>query len=315
MWPQRKGFTLGLNRLPTHLAETDKTPLNSLGKPEVREALKIFLEPISKLPTAVDRITMSNDSAQGRAVGAHPGSFSGGENCRWTSWAQTDSDPLCARSGAVILNTGAQWHMLPQSFPNYKTVHRRFQTWCRDEVLRRVLTDVANELRDRGALNEEECFIDATFVMAKGGGSEIGITKRGKGIKIMAIVDRHRLPLSVSTHAANHHEVRLVQLCFDFYMIEAKPENLIGDRAYDSDTLDADCEGWHRDDRAASGQPKQAAYARSAKVNPLHATLARRALLRLDSMAAPDPHSLEYHAHNFLGFVQLACLVILFKRF
>ncbi len=45
-------------------------------------------------------------------------------------------------------------------------------------------------------------------------------------------------PLSVSTHAANHHEVRLVQLCFDFYMIEAKPEELIGDRAYDSDPLD-----------------------------------------------------------------------------
>src|SRR5215510_10489572 len=110
-----------------------------------------------------------------------------------------------------ILNTGAQWHMLPQSYPNYKTVHRRFQTWCRDEILRRVLTDVANELRDRGALNEEECFIDATFVMAKGGGLEIGATKRGKGMKIMAIVDHHGLPLSVSTHAANHHEVRLVQ--------------------------------------------------------------------------------------------------------
>jgi len=30
-----------------------------------------------------------------------------------------------------ILNTGAQWHMLPQSYPNYKSVHRRFQTWCR----------------------------------------------------------------------------------------------------------------------------------------------------------------------------------------
>src|SRR6516225_3720506 len=46
-----------------------------------------------------------------------------------------------------ILNTGAQSHMLPQSYPNYTTVHRRFQTWCRDEVLRRVLTEVANELR------------------------------------------------------------------------------------------------------------------------------------------------------------------------
>ena len=60
----------------------------------------------------------------------------------------------------------------------------------------------------------------------------------------MAIVDRHGLPLSVSTHAANHHEVRLVQLCFDFYMIEARPENLIGDRAYDCDPLD---EELHRD--------------------------------------------------------------------
>jgi hypothetical protein len=104
-----------------------------------------------------------------------------------------------------------------RAIPNYKTVHRRFQTWCGNEVLRHVLTDVANELRDRGALDEEECFIDATFVMAKGGGADVGATKRGKGMKIMAIVDRHGLPLSVSTHAANHHEVRLVQLCFDWF--------------------------------------------------------------------------------------------------
>src|SRR5580700_11614417 len=76
-----------------------------------------------------------------------------------------------------ILNTGAQWQMLPQSYPNYKTVHRRFQIWCRDEILRRVLTDVANELREKGALDEEECFVDATFVMAKGGGAEVGTTK------------------------------------------------------------------------------------------------------------------------------------------
>ena len=51
-----------------------------------------------------------------------------------------------------ILNTGAQWHMLPQCYPNYKTVHRRFQTWCRYEVLRDILVDVANTLRERGGL-------------------------------------------------------------------------------------------------------------------------------------------------------------------
>jgi transposase len=60
-----------------------------------------------------------------------------------------------------ILNTRAQWHMLPQSYPNYKTVHRRFQSWCHREILRQVLTGVANELRDKGVLDEEESFIDA----------------------------------------------------------------------------------------------------------------------------------------------------------
>jgi transposase len=40
--------------------------------------------------------------------------------------------------------------MLPQCYPNYKTVHRRFQQWFRDEVLRAVLTDLANTLRDDG---------------------------------------------------------------------------------------------------------------------------------------------------------------------
>ena len=133
--------------------------------------------------------------------------------------------PTCKVLEAVlwILNTGAQWHMLPQSYPNYKTVHRRFQNWCRDETLRNVLTDLANTLRDEGGIDESECFIDAMFSSAKGGGEGIGPTKRGKGVKILGIVDRHGLPLSVSTHAANHHEVTLVQLSIDFYMIEAKP--------------------------------------------------------------------------------------------
>jgi transposase len=129
--------------------------------------------------------------------------------------------------------------MLPQGYPNYKTVHRRFQQWCREETLRKVLTDLANTLREEGEIDDSECFIDATFAWAKGGGEEIGPTRRGKGVKIMAIVDRHGLPLAVTTHAANRHEVTLVQLTFDFYMIEAKPQNLIGDRAYDSDPLDA----------------------------------------------------------------------------
>ena len=71
-----------------------------------------------------------------------------------------------------ILNTGAQWQMLPQCYPNYKTAHRRFQKWCENEVIRAALTDLANALREQGAVDESECSIEATFASAKGGGKK-----------------------------------------------------------------------------------------------------------------------------------------------
>ncbi|MCS6287613.1 MAG: transposase [Nitrospira sp.] len=178
-----------------------------------------------------------------------------------------------------ILNTGAQWHLLPQCYPNYKTVHRRFQQGCQRAVLREVLTQLANTLRDEGALDERESFIDATFA------------------------------------AANHHEITLVQLSFDFYMLEAKPEHLIGDRAYDSDGLDADLHhdgvnliAPHRSTRKLKTQDGRhlRRYQRRWLVERFFAWLQwkRRLLIRW-----------EYYAANFLGFVQLACITMLLKRF
>lgn len=46
-------------------------------------------------------------------------------------------------------------------------------------------------------------------------------------MKVLTIVDRPGRPLFVGTHAANHHEVTLVHLSFDFYMPEAKSEYVI----------------------------------------------------------------------------------------
>jgi hypothetical protein len=114
--------------------------------------------------------------------------------------------------------------MLSQSYPSYKTVHRRFQAWCRDEILRRLLRDIANELRDRGALGQGW--------RGRDWGNETRKRHENHGDCLSPWI------IAIGTHAANHHEVRLVQLCFDFYMIKAKPENLNGDRAYDSDPLD-----------------------------------------------------------------------------
>jgi hypothetical protein len=84
-----------------------------------------------------------------------------------TNYAKADGSDRwskeCARGS--VEHQGSENHRKVR--PNSYSV-----TWCRDEVLRRVLMDVANELRDKGALDEAECFIDATFVMAKGGGAE-----------------------------------------------------------------------------------------------------------------------------------------------
>jgi transposase len=89
-----------------------------------------------------------------------------------------------------ILNTGAQWHLVPPCSPNYHTVPRRVQHWCRSAVLRGLLVDLAHALREDGALDVTACFLDASFAPAQGGGAQSGLTKRGKGVKILAIVDR-----------------------------------------------------------------------------------------------------------------------------
>ena len=71
------------------------------------------------------------------------------------------------------------------------------------------------------------------------GGSAVGPTRRGKGSKIMAISDGHGLPLAVHVASASPHETKLVEVTFEQRFLAETPERLIGDRAYDSDPLDA----------------------------------------------------------------------------
>jgi transposase len=156
----------------------------------------------------------------------------------------------------------------------------------------------------------------ASFASAKGGGDQIGPTKRGKGVKILAIVDRQGLPLSVSTHAANHHEVTLVQLSLDFYMIEAKPDNLIGDRAYDSDELD---ENLHQQGIEMIAPPRKNRKRRTTQDGRRLRRYERRWIVeRFFAWMQWHRRLLvrwEYYAENFLGFVQLASMLILLWQF
>jgi len=147
-------------------------------------------------------------------------------------------------------------------------------------------------------------------------GSGVGPTKRGKGSKIMAIADRHGLPVAVHVVSASPNEATLVEPTLQRRFLRQTPERLIGDKAYDSDPLDQrvrEClhveliapHRWNRSRPATQDGRVLRRYRRRWKIERLFAWLHnyRRIVTRW-----------EYYPENFLGMVQLACTVILLRH-
>ena len=143
----------------------------------------------------------------------------------------------------------------------------------------------------------------------------MGKTKRGKGSKIMAIADRSGLPVAVHVSSASPHEVTLAESTLAARFVADEPERLIGDKAYDSDTLDAQLAergieviAPHRSKRvkpATQDGRKLRRYKRRWKAERLNAWLQnyRRIVVRY-----------EHKVENYLGFVHLACIRILLNH-
>src|SRR5271169_5231741 len=147
-------------------------------------------------------------------------------------------------------------------------------------------------------------------------GSRVGPTKRGKGSKIMAIADRHGLPLAVHVVSASPNEATLVEPTLERRFLRETPQRLIGDKAYDSDPLDQRVREnfcveliaphrWNRSKPVTQDGRALRRYRRRWKIERLFAWLHnfRRIVVRW-----------EYHAENFLAMIQLACAVILLRH-
>ncbi|MFZ1138480.1 MAG: IS5 family transposase [Candidatus Sulfotelmatobacter sp.] len=213
-----------------------------------------------------------------------------------------------------VLRTGAPWADVPDRYPSYQTCHRRFQQWVRSGMMRGVLEALAIELRARGGLDVKEAFIDGSFAPAKKGDRKFGKTKRGKGTKIMAVADRHGLPVSVCVESATPHEVKLATSTLVQMIVSEAPQNLIGDNAYDSDKLDTELRRYgieliapHRSNRKNTSQDlrRMRRYRRRWKIERLFAWLQnfRRLVVRY-----------ERYAENFLGMLYLGCWIILLRH-
>jgi transposase len=147
-------------------------------------------------------------------------------------------------------------------------------------------------------------------------GLDIGKTKKGKGTKIMAITDASGIPLSIWTTGASTHEIKLVEQTIEERFIREKPKNIIGDQAYDSDPLDKKLRkkkinliAPHKRNRkkmkTQDGRILRR-YCRRWKIERFFAWLQnyRRCVVRY-----------EYNAVNYLGFVKIACVLIMTKHF
>jgi transposase len=226
------------------------------------------------------------------------------------------SDQRRAFNGILwILRTGAPWQDLPERYGAYQTVHRRFQHWRKQGVIEAVLQGLARDLHKRGGLDLSECFLDGSFSAARPGGFKVGKTKRGKGCKIMAIGDAHGLPIAIHTETAAPAEVKLVEATLSKLLVPEKPLRIIADKAYDSDPLREQLleeeillVAPHRRGRTKpsfnDGRWLRR-YRKRWKIERLFAWLHnfRRLVVRW-----------EYHAENYLAFLQLGCAIILLRH-
>jgi transposase len=131
----------------------------------------------------------------------------------------------------------------------------------------------------------------------------------------MAIADGRGTPIAVGIASGPRHEAKLVEETLGERFVRGRLLRLIGDKAYDSNRLDAEL-ARRGIDMIAPHQPthktktqderKLRRYRRRWLVERLFAWLmrSRRLVTRY-----------EHKAANFLAFVQLACAVILLRRF
>lgn len=146
------------------------------------------------------------------------------------------------------------------------------------------------------------------------GGPCVGPTKRGKGSKLMAVVDGNGLPLRFTVNSSSPSENKLLEEVLEVAPEGLLPEKLIGDRAYDDDRLDERVLDTFDIELIAPNRRKRRLtqdgrllrrYRRRWKVERLFAWLGnfRRLVVRW-----------EKHVDNFMGFVSLACALILLRR-
>jgi transposase len=131
----------------------------------------------------------------------------------------------------------------------------------------------------------------------------------------MAICDRHGLPLAVHVASASPYEPHLVPATLDARFLPDLPPRLIGDRGYDSDSLDATLRDQYGIEMIAAHRRGRRTHTQDGR--PLRRTRRRWKIERLFAWLHNSRRLVtrwEYHVENFLGMLHLACARILLRH-
>ncbi len=151
-------------------------------------------------------------------------------------------DPAEILSGIFyILITGIQWRNLSREYPPKSTCYYWFKKLSKLDAWKETYTQFFASYKKYFSANLNTVSVDGTFVKAVKGGAMIGKTKIGKGTKVMQMVDKEGLLVSLHIDSANPHESRLLMKTLKNSISLTKPRYILGDRAYDSDKLDFEC--------------------------------------------------------------------------
>lgn len=143
-----------------------------------------------------------------------------------------------------VLKTGCAWADVPRDYGSPTTCWRRLQQWSADGTWEKIWRRCLGRLEARHRIDWKRASLDGTFVAAAKGGTHIGKTIRGKGSKIMVIVDGHGLPLGLHLDQAAPHESRLAEQTLATIRVpqprgrpRTRPKELLADKGYDSREL------------------------------------------------------------------------------
>ncbi len=171
----------------------------------------------------------------------------------------------------------------------------------------------AGKLRGEGKLALDEGFINGSFASTPKRGLAVGKSKRGKGMKIMAIAAGNGVPVAATIDSASPHKSKLVGKALSRGFLDELVARLIGDKAYDSDPLDRYREeaygiemiapSHENRNQTQDGRPPRRCKKRWVVERPFAWLQGFRRLVTC----------YEFHAQNLLGMVRLGCMKIMLR--